>query len=257
MGRYWQLCAEAKDDAALSCTWCAWDIVHRNRYWRGVAVGAAEQQTLVAPITGRIVWNFDQQLNGTANFLNLGRLNQDEIHVLGYGAHGRNTSPDPVTEFSGYVRSDLTNARLPLLILAQDSNAPAIPGPFPALDIPTKPEETYGIPGLADFDVVTHEQAMPTTGVDGMPLSRFLRDFGAFTVVLEYDGIKIEKKFPTQQVKTAIEKFEQGINADRSTVPRVTRRPNASPPRQPTLPFVLPPIDPKPSPSPSTGSPAK
>jgi hypothetical protein len=193
MGRYWQLCAEAKDDAALSCTWCAWDIVHRNRYWRGVAVGAAEQQTLVAPITGRIVWNFDQQLNGTANFLNLGRLNQDEIHVLGYGAHGRNTSPDPVTEFSGYVRSDLTNARLPLLILAQDSNAPAIPGPFPALDIPTKPEETYGIPGLADFDVVTHEQAMPTTGVDGMPLSRFLRDFGAFTVVLEYDGIKIEK----------------------------------------------------------------
>jgi hypothetical protein len=55
--------------------------------------------------------------------------------------------------------------------------------PFGPTFIPTRPEETFGIPGLAAFDVVTHEQAMPQTGVDGMPLSQFMREFGAFTVV--------------------------------------------------------------------------
>jgi hypothetical protein len=206
--------------------------------------------------TGRIVWNFDQMARGQANFLNLGRLNQDEIRVLGFGAHGKNTSKDPITEFSGYVRSDLTNARLPIFIVAENPDAPAQMNPFEPSHIPTRPEETFGIPGLADFDIVSHEQAMPQTGVDGIPISKFLREFGSFTVVLEYDGLKVEQQFSSEQIRKTIEKFEHDLNPQPTTIPRVTRRPNATPPLQPTLPFIAAPATPSsPAPAPTPAPP--
>jgi len=145
--------------------------------------------------TGRIAWNFQQIDSGQANFLNMIRLNQEEIRVVGVGAHGKNTSKDPVTEFSGHVRSDLTNARLPIFIMAQNPDAPAIPTPFQPEQIPTRPEQTFGIPGLAEFDIVTYEDAVMVHGVSGIPVSQFLREFGSFTMVLEYDGIKVERQF--------------------------------------------------------------
>lgn len=226
--------------------------------WRGPAAPLADVQSATsAPKTGRIVWNFEQHLNATANFLNINRLNQDEARVSGYGAHGRNTSADPISEIKGYVRSDLTNTRLPILIMAQDSNAPPVPYPFPPPEIPTKPEETYGIPGLAEFDIVTFENAVMQSGVDGIPVSQFLREFGSFTVVLEYDGIKVEQKYTSEQVKGAIARFEKGANPDRTTVPRVTRRPDAKPPIQPMLPFQLPhpqALQPPPPHSPQAGT---
>src|SRR5690348_11350590 len=154
--------------------------------------------------------------NGQANFLNLTRLNQEEIRVVGIGAHGKNTSKDPISEFHGYVRSNLTNARLPIFILAQDPNAPAIPTPFQPEMVPTRPGETFGIPGLADFDVVTFEKAIIAQGVDGVPVSQFLREFGSFTIVLEYDGIRVEQEFPSEMVRKAIETFEKTLNPQKT-----------------------------------------
>jgi len=146
--------------------------------------------------SGRIAWNFDQISEGKANFLNLIRLNQDEIRVVGVGVHGKNTSNDPISEFRGYIRSDLTNATSPFFIMADEpANAAVPPNPFSPQQIPTKPDETFGIPGAADFDLVTYEDAVFQQGMSGVPVSQFLREFGAFTVVLEYDGIKIERHF--------------------------------------------------------------
>ena len=199
--------------------------------------------------TGRILWNFDQMALGQANFLNMGRLNQDEIRVFGFGAHGKNTSKDPITEFRGYIRSDLTNARLPIFIMAENPEAPATANPFEPRHIPTRPEETFGIPGLAEFDIVTHEVTVFQQGVDGMPLSRFLREFGSFTLVLEYDGIKVEQPFSNEQIRRAVEKFQNDLNPQPTTIPRVTRRPNATLPVQSPLPF--PPLAP-PAPSPNS-----
>jgi len=142
--------------------------------------------------TGRIAWNFGQQARGEANFLNLGRLNNEEIRVVGFGAHGKNTSKDPITEFKGIARSDLTNEQLPIYIIAHDPKA-ADQGPFHSSEIPTLPEETFGIPGMAEFDIVTHKSSIIKTGADGVPVSKFLKEFGAFTVILEYDGLKIER----------------------------------------------------------------
>jgi hypothetical protein len=193
--------------------------------------------------TGRITWNFDQIIRGQANFLNLGRLNDGEIRVVGFGVHGKNTSKDPITEFRGYVRSDLTNAQLPIFVMAEVPAAAGRPlNPFDPSAIPTRFEETYGIPGMADFDIVSFENAVIQTGIDGMPVSQFLRDFGSCTLVLEYDGIKVEQKFTSEMIKNAIDTFEASLNPRRiTTIPRVTRRPNATTPIQSVLPFPLPP----------------
>jgi hypothetical protein len=212
----------------------------------GIAVGklmgrtsdaATTLVTSTALDTGRIAWNFDQIAKGQANFLNLGRRNQEEIRVLGFGAHGKNTSKDPVTEFRGVVRSDLTNNTLPIFIMSENVDAPAH-NPLNPQFIPTRPEETYGIPGLAEFDIVSHEQALPQTGIDGMLLSRFQREFGSFTVVLEYDGIKLEQKFSNEDINKAVEKFRNDTNPQPTgAIPRVTRKPNATPPIQLVLPI--------------------
>lgn len=189
--------------------------------------------------TGRITWNFNDMDAGRAYFLAMGKLNQDEIRVFGFNARGRNTSKDPISEFSGYVRSDLTNARLPIYIMAENPNAPAQPNfLLDPVHIPTRPEETFGIPGLAEFDIVTHESAILQQGIDGMPVSQFLREFGSFTLILEYDGIKVARQFSNEKIRGAIAKFESEANpAARTTSPRVTRRPNATPPVPALLPF--------------------
>jgi hypothetical protein len=104
---------------------------------------------------GRIAWSFDQP---TANYsLAMSRLNNEEVRIVGFQAHGKNTSPDPITEFTRAMRSDRTNEERPILFLAQETAKEGAP-PFgiPAM-VPTLPVETYGIPGLADFDVATHE----------------------------------------------------------------------------------------------------
>jgi hypothetical protein len=177
------------------------------------------------------------------------RLNQDEIRVVGFGFHGKNTSKDPITEFQGYVRSDLTNARLPFFIMAEEpKNTSATPNPFQPPQIPTRPEETFGIPGLADFDIATFENTVMTQGVDGVPVSQFLREFGSCTVILEYDGTRVERNFSNEKIRKAIAAFESSLNPQRTTAPRVTRRPNAAPPAQAALPLPLPLPTPTPTP---------
>jgi hypothetical protein len=92
---------------------------------------------------------------------------------------------------------------------------------------------------------VTYEDVVLQHGSSGLPVSQFLREFGAFTLVLEYDGIKVERHFSSDQVKAAIAKFEKESNPERTTAPRVTRRPGATPPKQAMLP--LPPPNPQPA----------
>jgi hypothetical protein len=71
----------------------------------------------------------------------------------GIGAHGKNITTNPITRISGYMRSELTNATLPIYIVAQDPDETKVQTCFAQATIPTLPEETYGIPGFADFDI--------------------------------------------------------------------------------------------------------
>ncbi len=154
--------------------------------------------------TGRIVWNFDQAARGDAYFLNMNRLNDQEIRIIGFGAHGRNNSRDPISEFSGFMRSDLTNAQLPIYLLEQENDTPGRPNFMPPLVVPTLPQETFGIPPLADFDIVTHNKPYIESGKDGVTIQKFLNEFGSFTVVLKYDGTAIERHFSTEEIKKQI-----------------------------------------------------
>lgn len=198
----------------------------------GVAIGGLllrGSPLIPAQSSGRITWNFDQPADYF--FLNMGRLNDQEFRVVGFQAHGKNTSPDPITEFSGVMRSDRTNEQRPILLMAQeapsetDPNRPAFVRP-PL--IPTPPSETYGIPGLAEFDIGTFEKPFVMTGVDGVPLSQFLRDFGAFTVILNYDGTTIERHFSVEQINAQVALLIKQTAPD-SNAPRVTRKPTATP----------------------------
>jgi hypothetical protein len=205
----------------------------------------ARETKVEGPDTGSVVWNFEQTAKGNGYFLNMQKiLNQpnQEIHVSGFGAHGKNVVNSPISNFKGYLRSDLTNVQIPIFISAQDpddaKSAPVCVGqPW----VPTVPEETFGIPPFADFDITTFEKPFIQAGVDGITLNKFMNDFVPFTVVLEYEGKKYERQFTKAEVERQVSIFERSFTAQSN--PRVMRKANAR--RAPLTPLTtLLPADP-------------
>jgi hypothetical protein len=190
--------------------------------------------------TGRIVWNFEQTARGLGFFITLQKIGDQEIRVIEFGAQGKNNSGDPISQFSGYMRSDRTNAQIPIYILAQSADEAKIQACFQHPWIPTLPEETFGIPPFADFQISTREKAFIEAGKDGVTLSKFINDFVPFTIVLEYDGMKIERKFSREEVNRQVELFEKSLNPLAS--PYVLRRASARAPELPPLPPLIPPM---------------
>jgi hypothetical protein len=80
--------------------------------------------------------------------------------------------------------------------------------------LPIPPQETFGIPALADFDIATFGKAAMESGRDGVPFSQFVREVGPVTVVLKYDGITVERHFSVEH-----------INAQAALLDRQTRSP--------------------------------
>jgi hypothetical protein len=215
----------------------------------GIAIGGLlNRGPLGFPLqaTGRIVWNFDQPTEFF--FLAISRFNDQEIRVAGFQAHGKNTSTDPISEFTGFIRSDCTNEQRPLYLLAQDLTPdPNRPSFITVPLLPTPPHETFGIPALADFDVTTFDKAVLESGRDGIPFSRFVREFGPFTVVLKYDGITVERHFSAEQINAQAALLDRQTRSQNSTAPHVVRRPNATPlPSQTFTPHLIspPPLEP-------------
>jgi hypothetical protein len=202
---------------------------------------------------GRIVWDFDQNASGRGYFLNISKTSDQESRILGFQAHGKNNSSDPITEFSGFIRSVLTNAPRPIYILAQDADESKIPAC--SLRVPTLSEDTFGIPPFADFDVTTFEKAFTNFAVDGTPVSKFMSDFGPFSVVLNYDGAKYERPFSRAEILNQVAILEK--TAVIQSVPRVIRKSTAPKVTFPPLRVPSPqatPVPPKASDNPLTGT---
>jgi hypothetical protein len=74
--------------------------------------------------------------------------------------------------------------------------------------MPTPPEDTYGIPGFAEFDVTTNNKVAgsDTTGIEA---SSFLRNFGPFTMILNYDGVSHRRRFNKEQIETEVTLLEK------------------------------------------------
>ncbi len=201
---------------------------------------------------GRVTWDFEQSARGFSYFLNMIKVPNQEIRVLGFQAHGKNNSPDPISQIRGNLHSDLTNVPHPIYILAQDLDETKIAACIPK--IPTLPDETFGIPAFADFDIATYEKLFAEIGKDGVPASKFLSDYAPFTVALEYDGATYSRHFTRTEVVKQIEIFEKSLNLE--SIPRVVRKVDA--PKPIMAPLHLPqatPIPQKPAPENSpTGS---
>jgi hypothetical protein len=161
---------------------------------------------------------------------------------------------DPISQFGGMIRSNLTNTPRPIYILAQDAveNVAAC-----GLRSPTLPEDTFGVPPFGDFDITTFEKTFTELGKDGVPATKFMNEFGPFTVVLEYDGARFERSFSRDEILNQIAIFERTLG--QQSVPRVTRKPSAPKialPQFRTAPAQATPVRPK-SPivdDPTTGS---
>jgi hypothetical protein len=208
---------------------------------------AAQVPKIEGPDTGPIIWTLEPSAKGNGYFLNMQKiLNQpnQEIRVLGFQAHGKNVANSPISNFRGYLRSDLTNVQIPIFIYAEDPDAAkaalvCVGQPW----VPTVPEETFGIPPFADFDITTFEKPFDIAGIDGFPLKKFMNDFVPFTIVLEYDGKKYERQFTKDEVDRQVTIFEESLTPQ--TSPRVMRKANAK--RAPLTPLttLIPPDPPK------------
>jgi hypothetical protein len=100
------------------------------------------------------------------------KMGFNDVRVGGFQAQGKNNLGQPINRVSGYIRSDITNQSFPIYLVVDKE--------------PVPPEETYGIPALATFTVVTWGTIL-NMQKDGMPVADFLRDFASFTFVFEYD----------------------------------------------------------------------
>jgi hypothetical protein len=202
-------------------------------------------QEAPTPTIGPIAWNFEQLARGGGGyFLNMIKTGSQEIRVLGFQAHGKNYSTEPISEFSGYMRLDLTNVQLPIYILAQDVDESKIAVCTPR--IPTAPQETFGIPGFADFDIGTYEKPFIEVSKDGVLVSKFLNDFVPFTVVLTYQGATATRQFTREEVTKQIDTFEKSVSLQ--SIPRVIRKSGAKPWHLPPLrPLVQPQATPVPA----------
>jgi hypothetical protein len=209
----------------------------------GMFIGRRPEFATPAAI-GNIIWNFEQTTKGNGYFLNMQKvLPNGEIRVTGFGGHGKSNVNAPISNFKGYMRSDLTNAEVPIFIVAQDpDDAKAlvcVGQPW----VPTIPEETFGIPPFADFDVVTFEKPFVQPGIDGITLAKFMNDFVPFSIILEYDGTKYERQFSKAEVERQVALFERSLTPQSN--PRVMRKANAKPAPLTPLTTLLPPNLPK------------
>jgi hypothetical protein len=211
----------------------------------GVSIGvyAGQRFEPIPAAIGSVVWNFEQTARGNGYFLSMQKLNNDEIRVTGFGAHGKNVSASPISNFSGYMRSDVTNVQIPILVMAQDPDETKIKACFAQPFVPTIPPETFGVPAFADFDVVTFEKPFVEIGKDGITLTQFMRDFVPFTVVLEYDGTKYQRQFSKAEVENQVEIYKRTFTPQNT--PRVVRKGNAKPPPMAPLQTLIPPDPPK------------
>lgn len=179
---------------------------------------------------GKVTWNLEQAAQGGGFFLVMFKTADQEIRVLGFQAHGKNMENDPIHQFSGWMRSDITNSTKPIYVLGQDSDDSKIQACIPR--IPTTFNETYGIPALADFDVTTFEK-IGYLATDGISVATFLNAFVPFTVHLEYDGVKVERQYSRDEINKQVDLF--GKIASLQSVPRVIRREDAPKPQMTPL----------------------
>ena len=114
--------------------------------------------------------------------------------VTSFQIRGRNNRKSPVDSVSGFIVSNKTNRKLPILLDGMP------------------PEQTYGIPGKCDFYI---SAIFPSSDgrLEGYAPDDFWNHFGDFTFHFEFGGKKYKKCFSKTLVQEFIEsRIQQSTN---------------------------------------------
>lgn len=146
-----------------------------------------------------VSWDF------TGYFLGMSAKAGANIHISSLQVRGKNNTNNPFEKVSGYIQSNITNKRIPILLESMP------------------PEETNGIPPKCQFWIRALFRD-PNAEREGIAAENFLKEFSSFTFVFEYDGKEYKYRFDRKEVETQIELFRKDSNPKPS--PMVTRREN-------------------------------
>jgi hypothetical protein len=130
---------------------------------------------------------------------------EPEWRITGFYLEGKNETGRKINNISGYLEFIESKNRLEILI---DSYLPG---------------QIYGIPAIANFTV---RAIFPrsTAEMEGATFEHFWRDFGAFNLYLDFDGIKIQKHFSHTEIMEFIEGYIGSLPKRSVGRPRVERR---------------------------------
>jgi hypothetical protein len=141
-----------------------------------------------------------------------------------FQAVGDNETDDPIHITKMYLRSDINNATLPVLISVANYSG-GVPAGIESLD----PQDTSGVPPHTHFRVTSANiQTLYPGEPIQVPVELFLKDFLAFTFVVDYEGGHYERHFHAEEVKRQVAQFEAKAidEMTRTAVPRVTKKAN-------------------------------
>lgn len=135
-----------------------------------------------------------------------------EFRVASLDVIGRNMTDGPLAQLGGLVRSDITSAEYPLLILGDGNYIPI--------------EEVAAVPRHAAFKVLTPQFPSGDQSLTGMAGLKFMYEFAPFTFVFDYNGKRFVRHFSREEVKVVLDAAEgdRMANADVPT-PKIMRKP--------------------------------
>jgi hypothetical protein len=119
----------------------------------------------------------------------------------------KNKRSTKIEKVKGYVESSDTKEKFDILI---DSY---------------KPEETHGIPANTDFKI---SAIFPRSTPDreGWTFEDFWSQFGAFSLHLDFDGIKMTKQFNQKEIQEYIDTYMDSLPKRKQGKPRIERKQN-------------------------------
>lgn len=114
-------------------------------------LGLTSERTMAKTVGDRVIWT------------------EPDIRVTGVDFKAKNHSDHRITDFRGFLEPIGSGIKIPLTF---DGMAP---------------EETYGIPGKAEFHI---NARFPSSAppAEGYTIEHFWRDVGAFRLVVQFDG---------------------------------------------------------------------
>lgn len=144
-----------------------------------------------------VSWDF------TGYFLGMSATEGTNTYISCFQVQGTNNTNNPFSTIGGYLQSNITNEKIPILL----ESMPA--------------EETNGIPPKCKFWIRALFRD-PTAEREGIIAENFIRRFSDFTFVFEYDDKVYTYRFSRNEVERIIDLFRKDSNP--KPVPMVTRK---------------------------------